>query len=476
MRRDLLQEIEALSSGYRGGKLSRRGLAAAVSSAAAAVVVAARGEPAAAQTLSFRPTSQRTFVPDTVGGGADDFAALQGALDEAAASGGGQVIITGALLTGRTLTVDSGVELIGSGIGGSAIGAHPSFAQPHLISVKPESRNTTFQDLTLDTGGLCEAAAINLGGGCRHVRVSGLRLTGWALPTPAVVGVRCDTPTGSDASVQHISIDNCEFDSLGNGVKLFDGPSHVTIQDCSFKRIHRRAIWIFGSGESTSRHIRIVGNDMMDFPEDADMKNPISVGGLADAYHEHIHLIGNTVIGNGDHFGPGGFGTADHFSVHCARQVQIVCNTSLACGDTGFVLTDCVDAIVMGNSSVASDIAGFVVKAKQFKLTGLQFIGNYAQNNGINVGRQHTHPYVLSGFLLRQFADGIQDTHFLANRAWDDQQTKTQAYALVLEHDTIFNTLLTGNLWRETQHVLGTVLNRGRGTREALYELVPRDA
>ncbi len=471
------KEIDGLLASHKKGQLSRRQLAAGLSG----ITLATWGLTSAkvdAQSLRLQaPRPSADIVPTTVGAGADDYAAIQNAIDLVAAIGGGRVIIQEPLLVGSTLTLRTGVELFGEGRIAASIGAHSTFSNGSLIQVEEGSNHIVIQNLTLNSNGRCFRAIVEFGAGCNRIWINGVRFTGWSASTPGVTALHLDTPPGVFGSgrTQEVLIETCEFHSVGHGVQVGQGASHVAILRCHFSEIHRRAIWLFGESSLSSQHVRFEDNTILDFPLDPGMSNPIFLGTLNSERHEFISIKRNVIIGNGDFHGPGGYGTADHYSFHCVHRSQVVGNISIDCGETGFTFRDCSDLLVLGNWSVTSDVAGFVILSKYERCRRQQFIGNYVQNNGQNKGGNTPKPYVQSGFLMRAFGPGIADTHFLGNYAWDNQKTKTQQYALAIEHATIVRTHLTGNFWRDTLHAAGTIYNRGRLTDEAQYSAIRQD-
>ncbi len=482
------EKLDELARSHRRRELSRRELALGLSGATAAWAGAAGvagvvGGAGAAQATGVRiapaggAVAGAVYVPAATGGGADDYVAIQNAIDAAAAAGGGQVVIGQPLLTGSALTMKTGVELAGEGRLASSISAHPAMSSTVMIEVEDDAHHVGFRGLTLDSSGICPRAIVELGPGCHQIWATGVRFTGWDPGTPGVSALRLTDPpdiAGSNTPIRAVRVEGCEFDEIGNGVAVSGGALDVAVLDSYFTGIHRRGVWVFGGGEYSSRNIQIVGNTMVDFPADPDMSNPITVGDVGDLPHETIFIGRNVIVGNGDFHGPGGAGTADHFSLHCVRHCQLVGNASYDSGETGFAMADCQDTVLVGNSSIASDIAGFAVVARWARTIGMHFIGNYAQGNGMNRSGSPGFLEVKSGFSLRDVALGVYDTVFVANRAWDDKSQKTQNYALAVENDTIYKTTLIGNLWRASQHVLGTVFNRGRQTSEAQYAFLPR--
>lgn len=469
--------IADLMAGYRGRRLARHELAGELSALAAATPLPAGAQPGFAgrgpAVASNRPNA--VFVPAVAGAGADDRQALQDAIDAAAAAGGGQVPIDGQLSIGSSLTMKTDVELVGTGRIGSSIGALPSFVGGSLIVIEADATHVSFLELTLDTAGL--AHGIVFGAGCSRILISGMRITGWDPAIPGFSAVFLDAPPdplGSNRRIRNVVISSCDFDQIGNGVKISSGASHVDVVGCRFRGMRRRAIWLTGSGSLSSSHVRISGNTVMDFPFDPDLSFPITVGGLGDEPHEYIHVSRNVVIGNGSFNGPGGFGAGDQITVHCLRHSQIVCNASIDSAEIGFVVIDSSDLLLFGNVSIASDGSGFLLKARLSRCVRVQFIANYALNNFQNRQQGNHHEWVKCGYLVRDDGDGVVDTLFLGNYSWDDQEVKTQNYALSIGHDTVHSTLLTGNLWRPAQHGIDTVFNRGRKTTEAIYEAVPR--
>lgn len=457
--------------------VSRRELAAGIAAATAGLAVTTGA--ARAQPLGARPGSAVTLVPGAEGNGADDFQAIQDAIDAAAALGGGRVILTQPLLTGAPLTMRSGVELVGESRLGCTLAPHGNFSRSSLIEIEPDASHVTIRELAFLTDGRISRALIDVGAGCNHILISELRLSGWSAATAAVSGVRCDAapdPFGSNTFVRHITVENCEFDDFGNGVKISHGAQHIAVRNCTFRRMHRRCIWFLGRDGYICRHIQIVGNTMVDFPLETGQSNPIHFAFLGDpTWTEHVLISGNVIVGNGSYHGPGGFGTADQFFMKCVRMAHVSGNTSVDGGESGFTFRDCSDVVAVGNAAVRSDVSGFGVINKDAPSWGMQFIGNTAWNNGQNRGGAGWTPVVRAGFLVRRAPFGIFDAQFMSNRAWDDQAVKTQAYGLAIDDPAVSKTLLTGNHWRDAQHEIAALFNRGTATRQPLYVPVPED-
>lgn len=480
-RRGDKHEVARLIDRFRSGGLSRRDLATGLTAvtAAWATTTDAFANDLSGGWVATSPTpADREFVPSALGGGLDDYPAIQAAIDAAAAAGGGRVLIEGHLEIGLQLRLRSAVQLAGTSPFASSISAHPSFAQSRLITTDPDAHDMSIARLTLDSRGLCNSAVVSLGAGANRVDFDDLRLTGWTPSLPWVIGIRLAEPPSAASSnlpIRNVVINRCHFDSLGNGVSIAQGASHIAILQCRFTGNHRRCIWLAGSADLASSHVRIVGNQIMDIPLDPDLSQPIKIGEDNDLFHEYIHLSQNVVIANGSYNGPGGLGAGDHFSLHCVRHSQVICNASVDSSECGFVLVDSHDVTHMGNTSVASDAGGFALKGKFQISRRNSYIGNYAWNNGQN-RQQRTgfHPWVFSGFRVHDGGAAVIDTSYIGNYAWDSQAVKTQPYGLAIAHPTVRITTLTGNTWRANQHLRGALYNNGNRTTEASYQAVPR--
>lgn len=473
------RDIELVVGEYRRGGVSRRELATrltAVTAAFAASATAVAQDQLPMVLPLGLPASGTTFVPSPVGAGADDYQTIQDAIDAAYAAGGGRVLIDGHLQTGQMLTLRTGVELAGSSREGASISAHPSFTDSNLLRTAPDTTSVRVIDLTLDSGGLCPSAVIRIGTGSSRIRIQGVRFTGWSLGTPEVIALALDAapdPGGSNRVLQHIQVDDCEFEAVGDGVKIANGASDVSVSRSRFFQIYGRALWIRGSADYSSSRIQLVSNIITEFPFAPDLKNAIAIGALGDAYHDHLLVAQNAIVGNGDYFGAGGLGTADHYSLHCVRQSHVSGNVSIDCGDTAYSLSDSRELMVTGNLALNADIRGFSLRSTEQRCLRNQFIGNFAKNNGQNRGGQSAPPFVFSGFLLRDFGLGIRDTLLLGNHAYDTQgSNKTQNYALAIANPTVKKTLLNGNVFHANQNAVGSIYNKGQSTLEASYATV----
>jgi hypothetical protein len=475
-----MPEFGGLIERYRRGALSRRDLTAglAVATAGLAGSTAAFGAVGTEPRWTASAPSRRDFLPAVSGAGLDDHQPIQDAIDAAAAAGGGRVLIEGHLETGSTLIMKSGVELAGICPAASSLSAHASFGGSVLVATQASAGDVRFRDLAFDSRGLASSAILKLGDGANRVAIEGCRLTGWTPAIPWVIGIRVDAPPGpvsSYRSIEQVLIDGCDFDSLGTGVKISQGASHISVSRSRFVGMHRRALWLTGAGELASSHIHVVDNRILDIPEDPNHSQPIKIGEDGDRFHTYVHVSGNVVIGNGSFNGPGGQGAGDHYSLHCLRHSWVVCNASVDSSECGFVAVDAHDLIHLANTSVASDAGGFALKGKMMGSRRNSYIGNYAWNNGQNrQGRTGIFPWVFSGFRVHDGGAGVIDTSYIGNYAWDSQAVKTQQYGLAIAHPTVTLTTLTGNTWRANQHKFGALYNRGQATKEGSYQSVPQ--
>lgn len=372
-------------------------------------------------------------------GVADDTAAVQAAIDDAAAQGGGLVLVpVGTYLVSGALTLKAGVRLQGA----------PGSTRP-VLRVGGASRSTwlqtavaagdvTVDGLEFDLAGLITSYALQVQTGARRFTMRDCTVRDAAPTALAMVETRDD--------VDGVTIDGCDFTGLLTGVRLNLGPRNVTIARCTFRVWRDRAIWLLGGTSTACSDVLIEGNliEGDSFTDASDVRQPVQISGSDTALHERVRIKGNTVKGNGHSWtNPVDFGVADMISLHRCRDFEVSGNTVLDGGDGGItVAMTCQTGRVSGNLVRGTDAVGIFLGSGTGTIRDVAVTGNVVANCGLDemgdrttTGRSGVWAYNATGLTLT------------GNVFLDDQTTKTMLYGVTLRTGTTAVTL-TGNTYR----------------------------
>ncbi|MEV4066226.1 right-handed parallel beta-helix repeat-containing protein [Nonomuraea dietziae] len=381
-------------------------------------------------------------------GVADDAAALQRAIDAAAAAGGGTVHLAAGhrYLIGTSLKLKSGVALV-SDRSRASIVLTAGYGEPQVISATGVS-TVALRNLKI----MCDerpslVAGVLVTGGT-DVLVDNVHVEGISAGTYDVESGEASSALIRFLNSRRVHIIGCRVTKAYVGINVAGNSSHVTIDDCDVHDVTQFGVHVLGNATSHTEHLTVsrcrlerIGGT---FPQ-VGYPIYITAGGNKQSLHKHryVRAMDNSVVGNRKAYGKGG--NADLLAVYDIFDGVFERNVLFYGGDAGLSTDRCRKLVI------ANNIVGYcnTVGINVWQSNDVTVVGNVVYNNHQNYGgglsveaRGGIRTYARAGFK----AENVVIT---GNRCFDDQQTKTQDYGIFIHERTkgvdIGANTLTGN-------------------------------
>lgn len=386
-------------------------------------------------------------------GTTDDTAAIQAAIDAAAAGGVGTVVLphtSGGYATATQPTLKSGVTLRGDGM--VTIKATGT-SRAYLIATATGATDCGIEGLTLNANALSSSAVVKLAASTARFRIAGCTLIDASVTVSYGVDV-------SGTSCSDIRIERNLFDGCKHGVRLNSGPVRVWIVGNRIKNWTQRALYITSDATYAVDSVWIEDNYVSDLASGGSVRQPIAVEGNAANLNNRIHIRGNTVIGPNKAYTAADPGTADQISVQNTQDFEVSGNISINGGDMGITIgSGATRGVVSGNVCRGNDVAGIDLGSTS-AASNISLTGNVCMNNGQNRNSDR----LAAGRAGIRVVLGA-DLTLSGNRCGDDQGTKTQQYGISYKNlagATVGPNRLIGN-------ALGILLNESGNSGVDLF-------
>jgi hypothetical protein len=361
----------------------------------------------------------------------DDAAAIQSAVNAAAATSSEVWFHAGTYAVGSLLTVTA--PLVGNNAKLVAVTA--STSRTKMITAAASIRDIQLQA----TGAVISSYMLEISANASNVRIEKVTFTcDGANENERVQGIETRDNTSN------ILIRDCIFNGQTTAVRINLNTVGVLIEGCVFWDWEDAAIYVFGTTTSNVEDVGILGNRilphrtrMVDLdsgapvvlgPDPNQVKQPIRVEGADTRKHESIIIAHNEVIclgtGNADPTTPG---SADAISVHRTVGLVVQGNTVIGSGDVGItVAQQCVHVVVANNIIRESDSVGICIGSSDSDDTrSVSVTGNTSVNN--NQNRQNDNvARAKAGVLVNKCLGVVID----GNNLGDTQSTHTQVNAI----------------------------------------------
>ncbi|MET9336391.1 right-handed parallel beta-helix repeat-containing protein [Nonomuraea sp. NPDC003804] len=436
----------------RRSVLAGLGLAAAAAAPMVAVAPPAQAatpeNAAAVNSINLYPADAYGAVADGV---ADDSAALQRAIDAAAAAGGGTVVLRAGkqYLLGKSLQLKTGVALASDRARATLV-LTSGYADPHVLAVKDVSV-VTLRNLKLDCGerrpllaGVHVTASTDVILDNLHVE----GLTAGAYDRPSGVGSTALVRIGDSHRVQVVG---CRLTKGYIGLNVVGNSTHILIDDCDVHDLSQFGMHVHGTVDSHTEHLTIsrcrverIGGGP--HPEFSGTPIYITSGGTIHPgaqKHRFVRATDNTLIGNFKAFFFGG--NADMLAVYDIHDGFFDRNVIFGGGDAGLSTDRCRKLVIANNIVGHCNTVGINV----WEAVDCTVVGNVVYNNYQNFDG-HLKAEDRGG--IRTYArDGKKSENIVivGNRSFDDQATKTQDFGIFIHPRTrgvdIGANTLTGN-------------------------------
>ena len=257
------------------------------------------------------------------GNGTDDTAAIQKAIDAAAAAGGGQVYVPGGTWTvsdadgsGNALALKSNVSLTGDGAGQTLLtlaeGAGAPAASLLGVAAGASLRDATISNLTLDgnqAGGTAGVSGWSQAGAgeVANLVIDGVTATGFSgsgfnLSDPAVnLTVRNSTATGNSldgftlgGSLAALTFqDNRALDNTRNGINVTLGDEPLTLADNVAAGNGADGLYVHNENGVDTGYFSVIGGDVYNNAGDGVRVRGVEYGGV---YRLDIHGNGGSGV------------------------------------------------------------------------------------------------------------------------------------------------------------------------------------
>lgn len=364
-------------------------------------------------------------------GSTPDDAAIQAAIDAAAAAGGGTVFLPahGTYALSARLAVASNVTLA-SGRQRAKIVLTSGFTGAEALRLNNVD-NVTLLNLDIDCADQSMNFAIYLLGGCSNVLFDGVRVSRIQNVTP---GEAVRISGGSD-----IQILRSQFTSVYKGIAVHGDVERLLIERCDFSHISHVGVQVQGlhpqggaqtrTQHTTIQHCRFssmirIGNGV---------GYPIYYTCAGQTVHRHARVLYNEVIGNGKPFvradSSSGGGNADLIALYDVEDGLVHGNLATLGGDAGVSLDRSRRIIITENTTTDCNTVGInVYQSDDVTVVGNQVLNNYRDFEG------ELNPQDRGG--IRVTARSGQYSSYVTiagNRCSDTQVTKTQDYGIYVD-------------------------------------------
>lgn len=395
--------------------------------------------------LNVYPAALFGAVGDGV---ADDSAAIQRAIDAAAAAGGGSVHLSvgKTYLLGVPLHLKAGVAVVSERARASIV-----LAAGYTASAVIDARQVAVVGLRNLAIRCADRASVGLA-----VQIEGS--TDVVLDNLHVEGIHAgtyDTESGvaSTALIRvtdshRVLIGGCRVTQAYVGINVAGNSTHVTVDDCDVHDVTQFGVHVLGNATSHTEHLTVsrcrlerIGGT---YPQ-VGYPIYITAGGNKQTLHKHryVRAMDNTIIGNKKAYGKGG--NADLLAVYDIFDGICERNVLFFGGDAG-LSTDRGRKMVLANNIVGhcNTVGINVWQTDDVTVVGNVVYNNYQNYDGglSNEARGGIRTYARTGFKA-------QNIVITGNRCFDDQATKTQDYGIYIHQRTkgveIGANTLTGN-------------------------------
>jgi hypothetical protein len=316
-------------------------------------------------------------------GRANDGPAIQSALDAAAASGGGIVLVPAGeyLLTDGYLRYASNVRICGVGPDSLIRNGTGKRARQMLMPVEPGVHSVVVSDLRLDQRG--DVYGNDGHSQCVSIdRTTGVLLSGVIFENACTMALWCET--GPNAWTTGLTVANCRvFGSAAGGFSFFGNIRESVVTGCELRDVRDDAIAFqdVPGGGAHPLDITIAGNRI------ADANRRDSYGstpnGILVYGGDRVSVIGNAI----DRTGSSGISISKGY-VRRATNVTVVDNRIERAGRTpddstgvpghGIYALESDGVTMMNNRVTGSRMAGLAATLS----TGVTAVGNEVVGNG----------------------------------------------------------------------------------------------
>lgn len=370
----------------------------------------------------------------------DDAAAIQAAIDAAAAQGGGRVVLpAGTYLVVGGLTLKTGVTLAGAP-GAKRPVVKAGAAVAIWAQTEVNATDVAVEGVELDCAGQVTSYALQVSTGTARATIRDCTFRDATFTASVMVETRDAT---SD-----LTVTGCEFVGVRDGIRLNKNPKRVKITGNTIRQWRDRPIWIAGSTGFACEDVTIEGNAIIEdaFSGTADVRQPIQVSGVDTDLHRRVVVRRNTIVGNGHSWTNATTpGLADTISLHRCKDFEVSGNITTGSGDGGITIAmSCQSGVVAGNVIRDADACGIYLGSDTGPVSDVAVTGNTIINCGrneaadrIDVNRAGVWAYNASGCAIS------------GNQLVDDQGTPTMMTGVSLRTGTTSVTL-SGNNYRGT--------------------------
>lgn len=319
------------------------------------------------------------------------------------------------------LILPTNVHLVGTGTDPRIT---PRSRLTRWVSTNPGSRNVRIRNLTLDTRGRIEEAAISA-----MERSTGLRLLNVRLLN--TTGMRPRAGVDTRWSVRDLTVLGSSISGAETGIRLSYDPVNTVIQQTTIQNWLERAVWVRSTHTHAVDGLRIDRCSILPPSQGGEVRQPIQINGHDDLPIRNVRIIDNSVTGNGhDHKDPVTPGTADLISLHRCTSFLVARNTVRHGGEAGItVAQQCTNGVIEDNVVEDNGSAGIALGSGSS--TGVSKV-TVRRNRTVNNGRPGTGDTTPSSARSGIYVCRAVDIQVHTNRSGNSTSTRTQHYGITI--------------------------------------------